>query len=529
MKMRSIPKKYLEISFLILVVLLSGYLRLINLEQNPGWYSDEGTQIEIAQNLLQGKIQYFSLNQSTLIIARLPLFSLILTLIFKLFGVGILQLRVFSVGLGIFTILTVFVVLKSILKRDAGVFPILTALIFSVYPSAIMYHRLGFSYNLLSLLILLSFWGLWKFSNDDGELWFYLLSISLGLACIVDIEAFVFFPFAILIVLIFDYRKFPLFGLITFFPFIVYSLVMLIISPEAFIFDFRFSFSRVDNVPLFAQFIILLNNILNLIMKDNWIAFGLLGFFVMPNRKFGVFLFFFVLFPILLLGRVASITGISFYYFIPFFSFIVIGISGFTIFFFRTITISLENVIIQFLEKTKFIGRHINVKVKLQLSRIVSAFILSIFISPLTIFIIFQDYSQSVNYWNTDLEPIMVNPYDAKKAMEFINHNVTNEDLVIASPALAWIVMAKKIDFQISLAYLRKSTMHLPGDIPYDRFTFNSDYKEAKYVIIDNIWTNWAIINNSYLQSMVKDIKKWPLVWNSGQIYIYQNLDLLQN
>jgi hypothetical protein len=304
---------------------------------------------------------------------------------------------------------------------------------------------------------------------------------------------------------------------------------MLIISPEAFLFDFRFSFSRVDNVPFFAQFIILLNNILNLILKDNWIVFGLLGFFVMPNRKFGVFLFFFVLFPILLLGRVASISGISFYYFIPFFSFIVIGISGFTIFFFRTITISLENIIIQFLEKIKFLVRHFNIKVKLQISRIMSAFILAIFISPLTIFIIFQDYSQSVNYWNTDLEPIMVNPYDAKKAMEFINHNVINEDLVIASPALAWMVLAKKIDFQISLAYLRKPTMHLPADIPYDRFTYNSDYKKAKYVIIDNIWTNWAIHNNLEFQIMINDIQKWPLVWNSGQICIYQNLNNIKN
>lgn len=70
--------KYLEFIILLLLLFSSGYLRFINLENNPGLYSDEGTQIELAQNLVEEEIQYYSINQSTFIIGRLPLFSVLL-------------------------------------------------------------------------------------------------------------------------------------------------------------------------------------------------------------------------------------------------------------------------------------------------------------------------------------------------------------------------------------------------------------------------------------------------------------------
>jgi hypothetical protein len=51
---------------LFLILALAAYLRLANHADNPGWYTDEGTHLAIAGQLLRGRIQYLAVNQSTL-------------------------------------------------------------------------------------------------------------------------------------------------------------------------------------------------------------------------------------------------------------------------------------------------------------------------------------------------------------------------------------------------------------------------------------------------------------------------------
>ncbi len=58
---------------LLLILALAAYLRLVNLADNPGWYTDEGTHLDIAQNLLEGRAQYLAVSQPTLLFAKLSL------------------------------------------------------------------------------------------------------------------------------------------------------------------------------------------------------------------------------------------------------------------------------------------------------------------------------------------------------------------------------------------------------------------------------------------------------------------------
>src|SRR4030067_2434698 len=64
---------------LLLVLAAAGYLRFTHLAENPGWYSDEGTIDDIAQNMAEGKVQYLALGRSTLLAARLPLMPWLLS------------------------------------------------------------------------------------------------------------------------------------------------------------------------------------------------------------------------------------------------------------------------------------------------------------------------------------------------------------------------------------------------------------------------------------------------------------------
>jgi hypothetical protein len=71
--LRSRPARLLEPASLLLILALAAYLRLARLADNPAWYTDEGTHVDIAQRLLQGRAQYLALTQSTLLAARMPL------------------------------------------------------------------------------------------------------------------------------------------------------------------------------------------------------------------------------------------------------------------------------------------------------------------------------------------------------------------------------------------------------------------------------------------------------------------------
>ena len=86
-------KLLLPVALLVLVLSLAVFLRFSNLRTNPGWYSDEGAFINVAENLSQGKWQYFALQGSPLLVGRPPLFFVVLAGAFKLFGVDILVLR----------------------------------------------------------------------------------------------------------------------------------------------------------------------------------------------------------------------------------------------------------------------------------------------------------------------------------------------------------------------------------------------------------------------------------------------------
>jgi len=514
--------KYLECLILFLLLLFAGYLRLINLENNPGIYSDEGTQIEISQNLLKGKIQYFSLSQSTLLVGRLPLFSIFLSIIFKLFGVGLLQLRVFSAILAILTILLLYLILKSILGNQAGFLPLLSVFLFSIYPSAIIFHRLGFSYHLLSIFILLVFWGLWQYWKTESLHWLILTSICLGLGSLVDLSGFTFYPFAFFLILLKDFRKIPLFLCVSLLPFTIYAVIMLLLSPHAFVFDFQFIFNRVNN-GLGKQLIFLFFNIYELILKDSWIIFGLLGLFFLKNKNFGVFTFFYLFIPFAFSARHSSMTGLSYYYFIPFFSIVIIGVAGFTQFFFEAIKTSFEEFFHHSINKYRSFDLKINQKNIGKLSRYLSALLLSIFLVPTFIFSLYQILQDLNSGLKTPMSPLMVNYSEAQGASEFINNRVTSGDLVVASPAVAWMINSNRVDFQISIAFNGKPSIHLPANIPPDRFSYNSDYHTAKFVIIDNIWTSYAIHNNFFIRNMFENIEKWPMVWSGDQVRVYMN------
>ncbi|HEU5368512.1 MAG TPA: glycosyltransferase family 39 protein, partial [Ktedonobacterales bacterium] len=85
------------------VLLLAVALHVIHLSQTPGWDSDEGYNLDIAWNLLHGRLRMFALTSA--FVQHPPLFYLMLALAIRLFGYSMLTLRALAVAYSLLTTL----------------------------------------------------------------------------------------------------------------------------------------------------------------------------------------------------------------------------------------------------------------------------------------------------------------------------------------------------------------------------------------------------------------------------------------
>jgi hypothetical protein len=67
--------------------------------------------------------------------------------------------------------------------------------------------------------------------------------------------------------------------------------------------------------------------------------------------------------------------------------------------------------------------------------------------------------------------------------------------------------------------------LHLPANIPQERFAFSARYTAARFVVIDNLWKNWAVFNiPPLLGEMVAAVEsQWRLVFEAEEIRVYEN------
>ena len=159
-KERPEESQYIFYLLAILVLIFAGLLRYINISTNPGWYSDEGTLAEIAKNLMYGRSQYLALNKSTLLAARLPLFPALMSVVFSITGVHITIMRYVTASLGVLTVGLLMVVIRSLMGKKGEYLALGAGFFLAIYPKAILYSRLAFSYNLLAPLVVVIFWSI---------------------------------------------------------------------------------------------------------------------------------------------------------------------------------------------------------------------------------------------------------------------------------------------------------------------------------------------------------------------------------
>jgi hypothetical protein len=401
---------------LFLILALAAYLRLANQPDNPGWYTDEGTHLDIARHLLHGRTQYMAVNQSTLLFAKLPLFELCLAGLLRIWDGGLATLRAFTGALGVLSVATLYGVVRWIRKDSA--LALLSASLLAIYPPAILYSRLGFSYNLLAPLVLLTLGGLCAYLNaEPGSPARYkglaLASLAIGVGAVSDLWMLCEIIPMILAASARRWRDLAWSLPLAMLPLSVYAVVMLASVPQAFCFDVRFTLSRLDK-PLLEQLRVLALNYTTLVFQDAWIALGAVGLFVLrPLRLQRLSLSLFWL-PIVVLGRSVALFSLSFYYMIPLLPLVALGVAAL-----------IERGVPQVLEMSqaawlplirRWGWRWVPDKI---LAAGINLGVLMVLITPFLGSAVLT-VGQLGSRFSTQLDPFLINPGDARQVARFV-------------------------------------------------------------------------------------------------------------
>lgn len=536
----------LEAVALILIIALAAYLRLTNLRDNPAWYTDEATHLNIATNLLNGQFQYMAVTQSTLLFARLPLFEIILAACLKWFGNDILILRTLTALLNTISVGLLWAVIRRITffirpddtplaKFQHRLLPLLATFLFAIYPQAVLYSRLGFSYNLLTPLILLTMLGLAEYHRTMSRHWLFIAILSIGIGTTSDLMMFtMFLPFA-LVVSISRWRDIFWSIPLALIPFTIYVAFMLNYDSESFIFDLIFTANRLQGVSLSQQLTNLTDNYTTLISQDFWFLGALIGLFLMPPSRFSKLTILIYLTPIILLGRTNALHGLSFYYLIPILPVMAIGMSGLLSYGIPRLWNYLFNTFKNIVSNSTWLPDRFSTP---QFQHPTTIFLTATFTLFLAISPFISNFGHTFTNvqttWQTALHPFLIKPDQARQVATFINTHTQPDDTVIASLAIAWLLDAQAVDFTTGPAQLIDDHVHFWAvggyvELPLRRIAYDPRYTSAHYVIVDNLWYTWGIHDAEGVWEMFNDvIDTWPVVFQTDTITIYENPDFSQ-
>lgn len=509
----------LEWLALIVILCLAGYVRILNQGTYPGLYNDEGTQINIAMNYLRGQTEYLGIRGSLLLAMRMPIFPFLLSILFRIFGVSLEVVRSFSAALGLLTIALLYVCGKSIFGAKGAAVGLLAALALAISPKVVMFNRLGISYNLLAPLVLLHFWGLCKYWQSHKRSWLVLAALAMGLGWLVDLVAFTLLPAFVVLAVWWKRPRRWLELVLAGLPFALYAVVSLISAPSAFLFDLGFAFQRTSESAFLEQIIQLIMNFGVLILQDPWFLLGLAGLFLirpLPVRWIALLVF---LPPAMLIARAASLR-IGFYYLVPWMPILSIGLGMFILQAAAAIHQTFQPKIEELAGRLKWAPA---ARVRQFGVALVTAGVFFLLVmAPILMSVGFlyiqvstQAPHQVANYFDEIPE--------ARQVQSYIHQHIRADEVVLASPALAWMLDGRPSDYQIALAAGGQPTLHLPS-IPAGRLAFALGFETARYIIVDAIWVDWAEIAMPELMDIRLQLEaSGHRVLQAGRFSVYEN------
>jgi hypothetical protein len=261
-------------------------------------------------------------------------------------------------------------------------------------------------------------------------------------------------------------------------------------------------------------------NYTTLISQDFWMLSGVIGLFLLRPLRLQRLSLLLLISPIVIMGRTEALYNLSFYYMIPLLPLVALGVASLIKFGVPYVFWSAQASLQTLFRQSPGFALHRWLGVAggvLALLLIVGSPFL------VTIGLTLENIS---NRYQTAIDPFLLDAGDARRVASFVNDYTKQDDLVVASPGIGWSFNTRTADYQMVIASRGEASVHLPANIPHDRFAFDPYYTQARLVVVDNLWHNWAAMHMPGVLRMLRDVETWPLVFQAGAFDVYENPDL---
>jgi hypothetical protein len=485
-------------TWLALIVLIGLFTRFFHLAITPGWFGDEGVNLNIAYNLLHGRAQLFSVAYPFL--PHPPLFFIVSFAPLLLFGKSIFALRLVSAACGTINLILIYLLAKELFNSKRVGLIASTALL--TFTAAIISSRLALTYEFFITLAFLSFIFMaksWIKGNPKSLLFSSLF------AALATITSPLGLPLIFLNLILIFLKKprgnyFKIFTAL-FLPIIAYLGVELIFNYGYFVEAIRFIFSRIgDNTfstgsgPLITSF--------SQILGSSLIAMLAFLGLIINKKSTRVFLplivLFLILFELVTKGSVAF--GNETYYAIIF---IPIGFA-----------LLADLLIDQIVLHSKYE----------RLYAVVAAGLAIVLLVP---FGVMTYRIVEGKYLGTNQE-VWFSPdsiQNAKDTANFLNSKTNSNSLVMASPAFASLLTARAFDPMQASTYLGNDTLYYPAAFRKEgRFVYSASFNDAEYAVVDKTTKNWfAFQKNVRIEVLEPFWNSWPRVFVNSDYIVFKN------
>ncbi len=186
-------------TFLIaLVVVVAAVVRFWRLPSLPAWYTDEGWYLSTGWNLVHGQWTTFGIRDWTFaspFVTTPPLGQALAGFLALLFGKSIVPFRFLTATVGVATVMSLWFIGRRVYRSPwAG---LLAAAAYAFVPVIVVNNRWSFPHNLTGLLLLWSFYLLWR-AHEGAARKFALF----GVACAAGASLISFWVWGFVVVIL---------------------------------------------------------------------------------------------------------------------------------------------------------------------------------------------------------------------------------------------------------------------------------------------------------------------------------------
>lgn len=523
----------------VALLALCAWFHVWRLAQTPGWDPQEGYNLDLAWNLLHGRLRLFALTQD--FVQHPPLFYLQLALFIRLFGYSIVAVRTLVAVYALLTCGAILLIGWRLLGAGAALWG---AAIYTVAPVMLANTRWGYSYNMLAFIGLLCFGAAWKaFNTTDTQVaqrWLLVAAGLAGLAAFSDYVGVAWIAFVALVGLRQGWRR----GLAALGvgagALALGLLVCLLLSPGVFVADFFSTGGRAAGGNPVVELILLLFNYQRLMTFDAWLLLGVVGLFLIGQARARGALLGAVGLLALVILKVRTL-GPSFHTAAPLLPLLALGAGVALAAGAARLFAWSEGWLTpldRWLDRWQA-RRQAGVAVTEQpgptlLTRALMALLVFVVIGSPVALAGASDVVSLAGTLTTPQDNLLATPADAQATIAFVLARARPGDLALASPQLAWAFDQPEdaqgralgvagADIVQTVAYGGRAAAFYPGGLPRSRWAYDISLEQARYVIVDDLLRQLAAPDQlPALAPILAQAERWPVVYRRGQYTVYE-------